>query len=82
MSLHDMSVFAGGRRVNLNLFAACMLHHPLLKHHREGSCLQAILVQICYEYKVCRLNILILSHLCDTDIRQCIYNHTHLIYCV
>ena len=25
MSLHDMSVFAGGRRVNLNLFAACIV---------------------------------------------------------
>ena len=41
MSLHDMSVFAGGRRVNLNLFAVCMymVACPLLKQHREGSCL-------------------------------------------
>ena len=26
MSLHDMSVFAGGQRVNLNLFAACICY--------------------------------------------------------
>ena len=45
-----------------------LLHHPLLKHHREGSCLQAILFQICYEYKVRRFNnILIIGHLRDTD---------------
>ena len=59
------------------------LHHPLLKHDREGSCLQAILFQICYEYKFRRFNnILIIDHVRDTDIRQCIHNHTHLIYCV
>ena len=54
MSLHVMSVFSGGRRVNLNQFTAyiTLLHPPLLKHHREGSCLQAIFFQICYEYKV------------------------------
>ena len=27
MSLHDMFVFAGGRRVNLNLFAACICYN-------------------------------------------------------
>ena len=27
MSLHDMSVFAGERRVNLNLFVACIMLH-------------------------------------------------------
>ena len=60
-----------------------LLHHPLLKHYREGSCLQAILFQICYECKVCRVNnILIIGHLRDTDIRQCIHNHTNLVYCV
>ena len=47
MSLHDMSVFAGGRRVNLILSAACIiyvtfLHHPQFNQHRVGSCLQAI----------------------------------------
>ena len=26
MSLHDMSVFAGGRRVNLNIFSACICY--------------------------------------------------------
>ena len=26
MSLHDMYVFAGGRRVNLNLFAVCICY--------------------------------------------------------
>ena len=26
MSLHDMSVFAGGRRVNLNIFVACICY--------------------------------------------------------
>ena len=40
-----------------------LLQHPLLKQHREGSCLQGILFQICYEYKVRRVNnILIISH--------------------
>ena len=39
--------------------------------------------QICYEYKARRLNnILIIGHLGDTDIRQCINNHTNLICCV
>ena len=59
-----MSVFASGRRVNLNLFAyVTLLQHPLLKQHREGSCLQGILFPICYEYKVRRVyNILIIGH--------------------
>ena len=59
---HDMSVFA----VHLNLFAACICYivaNPLLKQHREGSCLQGILFQICYAYKVRRVNnILIIGH--------------------
>ena len=43
MSLRDMSVFASGRKVNLNLFAACCcIDHLLLKHDREGSCLREI----------------------------------------
>ena len=88
MSLHDdMSVFAGGRRVNLKLFATCMyvtlLHHPLLKHNREGSCLQGILFQICYEYTVRRLNnILIIGHYVTLILDNNVYNHTNLIYCV
>ena len=48
-----------------------LLQHPLLKQHREGSCLQGILFQICYENKVRRVNnILIIGHPRDTDIRQ------------
>ena len=54
-----------------------------LEQHREGAPLQAILFQICYEYKVRRMNnILIIGNLRDTDIRQCIHNQTNLIYCV
>ena len=86
MSLHDMSVFAGGRRVNFNLFAACICYivaSSSVETPKQGSCLQANFFQICYEYKVRRLNnILIIGHLRDTDIRQCIHNHTNLIYCV
>ena len=85
MSPRDMSVFAGGRRVNLKLFAAriyvTLLQHPLLKQHREGSCLQGIILQICYEYKVCRVNnILVIGHPV-TLILDNVYNHTNLIYC-
>ena len=82
----DKSVFAGGRRVNLNLFAACICYIVatcFLEQHREGALLQGILFQICYEYKVRRLNnILIIGNPRDTDIRQCIHNQTNLIYCV
>ena len=66
MSLHDTSVFAGERRVNLNLFVH-MLHCCITlcgnNIHGEGSYLQAILFQICYENKVRRVNnILIIGH--------------------
>ena len=77
-------MFAGGRRVNLNLFAACICYivaTSFLEQHREGARLQRILFQICYEYKVCRLNnILIIGNPRDTDIRQCIHNQTNLIF--
>ena len=54
-----------------------------LEQHREGARLQGILFQICYEYKVCRLNnILNIGNPRDTDSRQCIHNQTNLIYCV
>ena len=54
-----------------------------LEQHREGARLQGILFQICYEYKVRRLNnILIIGNPRDTDIRQFIHNQTNLIYCV
>ena len=45
MSLRDMSVFAGGRRVNLNLFATCICYtvaSSSVETAQEGSCLQAI----------------------------------------
>ena len=63
--------------VNLNLFAACICYivaSSPVETTSEGSCLQAILFQICYEYQFRRLNnILIIGHLHDTDIRQCTY---------
>ena len=72
MSPHDMSVFAGGRRVNLNLFAGCICYVVATSFHeqyREGARLQGILFQICYEYKIRRLNnILIIGNPRDTDI--------------
>ena len=55
MSFHDMSVFSGGRRVNLNLFTACIYYtvaSSSVETPSEGSCLQAIFFQTCYEYKV------------------------------
>ena len=81
------SLFAGGRRVNLNLFAAgiCynILEHPFLNNIEKSARLQGILFQICYEYKVRKLNnILIIGNPRDTDIRQCIHNQTNFIYCV
>ena len=33
-----------------------LLQHPFLKQHREGARSQGILFQICYEYKVRRVN--------------------------
>ena len=81
MTPRDMSVFAGGRRVNLNLFAVCICYivaTSFLEQHREGARLQGILFQICYEYKVRRLNnILIIGNPRDADIRQCIHNQTN-----
>ena len=66
--------------------AACICYivaTSFLEQHGEGVRLQGILFQICYEYKVCRLNnILIIGNPRDTDIRQCIHNQTNLIYCV
>ena len=73
-----------GRRVNLNLFAACICYivaTSFHEQHREGAHLQGIFFfQICYEYKDRRLNnILIIGNPRDTDInRQCIHNQTNL----
>ena len=55
MSLHDMSVFAGGRRVNLNLFAACICY-IVASSSVETPSRRFVFVcnffQICYEYKL------------------------------
>ena len=70
-----MSVFAGGRRDNLNVFAACICYivaTSFLETTRRFV-FAGIFFQNCYEYKVRRLNnISIIGHLRDTDIRQCI----------
>ena len=72
--------------ISIYLQGACICYivaTSFLEQHREGAHLQGILFQICYEYKVCRLNnILIFGHPRDTDIRQCIHNQTNLMYCV
>ena len=79
-------MFAGATKVNLNLFAVCICYivaTSFLEQHPVGSSWQVIMFQICYEYKVRRLNnILIIGNLRDTDIRQCIHNQINLIYCV
>ena len=71
---------------NLNLFAACIRYivasSPVETPSRRFvvACRGLILFQICYEYNVRRLNIiLIIGHLRDTDIRQCrIYTITQI----
>ena len=61
-------MFAGGRRVNLNLFAACICY---------------IVASSSVETTSRSLNnILIVGNLRDADIRQCIHSQTNLIYCV
>ena len=85
MSPRDMSVFAGGRRVNLIIYLLCayvtLLQHPFWKQHREGTRLQGILFQICYEYKVRRVNnILIIGHPV-TLILDNIQSHTFDLLC-
>ena len=61
-----------------------LLQHRFLKQHRDGARLQGILFQICYEYKVRRVNnILIISHPVTLILDNIyIYNHTNFIYCV
>ena len=79
-------MFADCRRVNLNLFAACICYivaSSSVETTSRSFVFVGILFQVCYEYKVRRLNnILIVGNLRDTDIRQCIHNQTNLIYCV
>ena len=85
MSPSDMSVLPmdeGSISIYLLRAYVTLLQHPLLKQHREGSCLQGIIFQICYEYKVRRVNnISIIGHPV-TLILDNVYNHTNLIYCV
>ena len=55
MSLCDMSVFTGGRRVNLNLFAACICYiveSSSVEAPSIGFVFAGNFFQICYEYKV------------------------------
>ena len=86
MSLRDMSVFAGGRRVNLNLFAACICYtvasSSVETAWRRFVWFQAIFSGLLRIQARKLNNILIIGHLRDTDVRQYINNHTHLIYCV
>ena len=89
MSPSDMSVFAGGRRVNLNLFAMCIkLCYIVATSSVETTsrrfAFAGILFQICYAYKVRRVNnILIVGHPVTLILDNVyIYNHTDLIYCV
>ena len=86
MSLRDMFVFAGVQRVNLNLFAACICYTvasssvetPSRRLMFAGNFFSDLL-----PIQAHRLNhILIIGHLRDTDIRQCLNNRTYLIYCV
>ena len=63
MSLRDMSVFAGGRWVNLNIFAACICY----------------IVSDLSRIKARRMStILITDRFRDTDIRQCTYTISHI----
>ena len=67
MSLRDMSVFAGGRRVNLNLFAACICYTVASSSVETAS--RGFMFAGFFFLQVRMLNnILIIGHLCDTDI--------------
>ena len=78
-------MFAGGRRVNLNLFAACIRYivaTSFLETTSRRCAFAGIIFQICYEYKARRVNnILIIDHPV-TLILDNLYNHTNFIYCV
>ena len=71
MSLHDMSVFAGGRRVNLNLFAVCM--YMVASSSVETASRRFVFVGDSFSgllrTHVCRLNNILINYrsLCDTD---------------
>ena len=79
-------MFAGGLRVNLNLFAACICYIVASSSVETtsrsfvfvgNSCSDLLRIQSSF-----LKNILIIGNLRDTDIRQCIHNQTNLIYCV
>ena len=64
-----------------NSYNSYIVATSFLEQHREGGRLEGILFQICYEYKVRRLNnILIIGNARDTDIRQCI--HRQILFIV
>ena len=77
MSLRDMSVFAGGRRVNLNLFAACIC--DIVASSSVETTSRSFMFVGKFFPDLLRIqisflkNILIIGNLRDTDIRQCIY---------
>ena len=79
-------MFAGGRRVNLNLFAACMICYIVASSSVETTSRSFVFVGNSFS-DLLRIqssflkNILIIGNLRDTDIRQCIHNQTNLIYC-
>ena len=77
-------MFAGGRRVNLNLFAACICY-IVASSSVETTSRSFVFVGNSFSdlLRMQRLNnILIVGNLRDADIRQCIHNQTNLIYCV
>ena len=79
-------MFAGRRRVNLNLFAACICY-IVASSSVETTSRSFVVVGNSFS-DLLRIqssflnNILIIGNLRDTDIRQCIHNQTNLIYCV
>ena len=68
--------------ISIYLQCAYIVETSFLEQNREGARLQGILFQICYEYKVRRLNnILIIGNPRDTDIRQCTFPTITLCLC-
>ena len=79
-------MFAGGRRVNLNLFAACICYivasSSVETTSRSFTFVGNSFSDLLRIQSSFLKNILIIGNLRDTDIRQCIHNQTNLIYCV
>ena len=87
-----MSVFAGGRRVNLNIFAVCIICYIVASSSVETPSRRFVFAGNSFSdlsrIQAHRLNNILITgplpftgHLRDTDIRQCIHNHTNFIYC-